>query len=453
MYSFKMQDKKVNIFQLIFNQLHIYDIIKMCFKGEIFMNKKIFAALEIADQEIRIIVGEFYNSRFNVIRVDKYRTAYKVGNRIVDETKLSLDVKAAVLRTSKNIQAPISAILLLIPSINMKKIPLRVNVDIKDGIITKSDIRKAFDKANKVSLEDNYIVIDSICNKYLVGNTSFRRPPIGKKANLVSCSIDLLCVKQSLAFKYVKVIEGANLRVIDIVLDIYGIAEEACLFDKSEKKNIIVLQINANSTRLGLISDCRIVTTESINSGINRFINIIKDTYNLSYDVSKRLVLYNNHLMKENLSDDPVYIWDYKSVTHQLSENEILSKIKPSFNDFAVELAEACKPIIDSKNTEIVITGMGAEFADFNKYLEKLVNVEVTNYIPETLGARYGQYTGLLGTFYVYRDKSRILDESDISVDLDIFNEKLDESKKDKKNLSMTNKLRKIIMNTSKEEK
>jgi len=417
------------------------------------MKKEIFAALEIADQEIRIIVGEFYNSRFNVIRVDKYKTTAKLGNKIVDESRLSNDVKAAVLRTSKNIQAPISAVLLLIPSINMKKVPLKVNLDIQDGIVTKSDIRKAFDKANKVSLEENYIVVDSICNRYQIGNTKYKRAPIGKKANLVTCSIDLLCMKQNLAFKYVKIIEDANLRVIDIVLDIYGIAEEACLFDQSENMNIIILQINSNNTRLGLISEGRIVTTDSINSGINRFINIIKDTYNLSYDISKRLVLYNNHLMNDNLSDDPVYIWDYKSITHQLSEKEIMSKIKPSFNDYATELLSACKPIIESKQTKIVITGIGAEFSDFNKYLENIVNVEVSNYIPQTLGARYGQYTGLLGSFYAYRDKSKILDETDISVDLDIFNEKLDESKKDKKNLSMTNKLRKIILNTSKEEK
>ena len=416
------------------------------------MKKEIFAALEIADQEIRIIVGEFYNSRFNVIRVDKYKTINKAGNRITDENKLSKDVKAAVLKTSKNIQAPISAVLLLLPSIDMKRVPVKVNAEVENGVVSKSDIRKAFDKANKVSLDEDYIVVDAICSKYIIGNTTYKRVPVGKKASSVLCSIDLLCAKQDLAFKYVKVVEDANLRVIDLVLDIHGIAEEACLFDQSDDRNIIVLQVNTGNTLLGLISEGRIVTAEMLNYGLDRFIGIISDAYNLDYEISKRLVLYNNHLNAKSLSDDPVYVWDYKSVTHDLNEKEIVDKLMVPFDSYAEEIADACRPVVESKPSKIVITGIGAELADFAPFLEKYTGVEVSNYIPQTLGARYGQYTGLLGAFYAYRDKSRILDETDISIDLDIFNEKLVESKKDKKNLSMTNKLRRIIMNSDKEE-
>jgi cell division protein FtsA len=33
--------------------------------------KQIFAALEIADHEVRLIVGEFFNTRFNIIKVER----------------------------------------------------------------------------------------------------------------------------------------------------------------------------------------------------------------------------------------------------------------------------------------------------------------------------------------------------------------------------------------------
>ena len=32
------------------------------------MDKQIFAALEVADHEIRLIIGEFFNTRFNIIK-------------------------------------------------------------------------------------------------------------------------------------------------------------------------------------------------------------------------------------------------------------------------------------------------------------------------------------------------------------------------------------------------
>ena len=35
------------------------------------MDKQIFAALEIADHEVRLLVGEFFNTRFNIIKVER----------------------------------------------------------------------------------------------------------------------------------------------------------------------------------------------------------------------------------------------------------------------------------------------------------------------------------------------------------------------------------------------
>ena len=34
-------------------------------------DKQIFAALEAADHEIRLVVGEFFNTRFNIIKVER----------------------------------------------------------------------------------------------------------------------------------------------------------------------------------------------------------------------------------------------------------------------------------------------------------------------------------------------------------------------------------------------
>ena len=33
--------------------------------------KQIYAALEIADHEIRLIIGEFYETRFNILRIER----------------------------------------------------------------------------------------------------------------------------------------------------------------------------------------------------------------------------------------------------------------------------------------------------------------------------------------------------------------------------------------------
>ena len=34
-------------------------------------DKQIFTAIEVADYEVRLIVGEFFNTRFNIIKVER----------------------------------------------------------------------------------------------------------------------------------------------------------------------------------------------------------------------------------------------------------------------------------------------------------------------------------------------------------------------------------------------
>ena len=47
-------------------------------------DKQIFAAVEAADHEIRLIVGEFFNTRFNIIKVERV----PVGFSTVGKSKI-----------------------------------------------------------------------------------------------------------------------------------------------------------------------------------------------------------------------------------------------------------------------------------------------------------------------------------------------------------------------------
>ena len=55
-------------------------------KGVNLMNRKeIYASVEIADHEIRLIVGEFYDTRFNILRVERAGTTGIEKKKIIDE--------------------------------------------------------------------------------------------------------------------------------------------------------------------------------------------------------------------------------------------------------------------------------------------------------------------------------------------------------------------------------
>ncbi len=50
--------------------------------------KQIFAALEIADHEVRLVVGEFHETRFNILRVERVKTTGIINKVVVDEQNI-----------------------------------------------------------------------------------------------------------------------------------------------------------------------------------------------------------------------------------------------------------------------------------------------------------------------------------------------------------------------------
>ena len=124
------------------------------------MDKQIFAALEVADHEIRLIVGEFFNTRFNIIKVERVNCNC-FNNNFVDKEATINGIKKAVINASKAIGANINKVILAIPSFNFKRYPLKVRVDV-DGVVTIDNIKDAV-KAASTKIDGNLALIQAVC--------------------------------------------------------------------------------------------------------------------------------------------------------------------------------------------------------------------------------------------------------------------------------------------------
>ena len=58
-------------------------------------DKQIFAAVEVSDHEVRLIVGEFFNTRFNIIKVERVACSGFDGVKITDPAAVTSAVKQA----------------------------------------------------------------------------------------------------------------------------------------------------------------------------------------------------------------------------------------------------------------------------------------------------------------------------------------------------------------------
>ena len=417
------------------------------------MIKQIYGALEFTDREIKLVVGEFYNTRFNIIRVEKEPCKGIEDFEIKDREAVKKSVTNIIRRANELIGASIERVILIIPSVNFKRFPLKVNVKTANGIVSKNDINRAVKKAMKTSIDRDVMIINAVCVKYTCNGISTRRIPEKEISEDLIVDIDLLCADKAITFDYVSVLEECGVQILDISLDMFAVCKEAALFEQTVNQNIILLKIDYETTTLALISKGKLVNCEILYNGLDSILKKVNDKYHLPYNVIDRLVKYNTTFTPNEFSDDSIFAWkNNEGVSNSISESELSDTVKEATRNLAVEIKETCNPILNSGQTNIVVVGEGAKMDALVKMISDETKVNAKTYFPETIGIRDSAYVTLLGSFYGYRDMLQINDNMQSSINLFQFSELVEKKTIDNEEESITARVKNLFEPKKREE-
>lgn len=411
-------------------------------------DKQIFASVEVADHEVRLVVGEFFNARFNIIKVERIPCFGITYDQVLDPDEISNALRKAAGSAKRTIGAEIKKVILAIPSYKTKKYSLRSTVDVSgiDGVITIQDVRNAIKKAESVNISKDYALIQTVCVKYIVNGIATRRIPIGEKCSQLSIDVDLLCADRKLAYDLVGCVENAGLQVLDIFPEVYAVGKEAALFERAVEKQIVVLKIERQSTVLGLFRKGRLTTAGVLPAGLGNLVSDCVDQYGTATADAVELLKYSIRFNQKVYTDNPVHIWSKDGETKTISEKQFVESIQKNVAQWVKDLIKTCEPILQAGPTTVIITGEGGETEGLSDLLSESLGCSVKCYIPETLGGRNAGLTAPLGLLYAYQDKLPITGYIDDSLDMDAFKKSVSyrEKKKeiDSKEDTLTSKLK-----------
>lgn len=411
-------------------------------------DKQIFASVEVADHEVRLVVGEFFNARFNIIKVERIPCFGITYDQVLDPDEISNALRKAAGSAKRTIGAEIKKVILAIPSYKTKKYSLRSTVDVSgiDGVITIQDVRNAIKKAESVNISKDYALIQTVCVKYIVNGIATRRIPIGEKCSQLSIDVDLLCADRKLAYDLVGCVENAGLQVLDIFPEVYAVGKEAALFERAVEKQIVVLKIERQSTVLGLFRKGRLTTAGVLPAGLGNLVSDCVDQYGVATLDAVELLKYSIRFNQKVYTDNPVHIWSKDGETKTISEKQFVESIQKNVAQWVKDLIKTCEPILQAGPTTVIITGEGGETEGLSDLLSESLGCSVKCYIPETLGGRNAGLTAPLGLLYAYQDKLPITGYIDDSLDMDAFKKSVSyrEKKKeiDSKEDTLTSKLK-----------
>lgn len=380
--------------------------------------KQIFAALEIADHEVRLVIGEFHETRFNILRVERVKTTGIVNKVVVDEQNIVSAVMKAVQNASTVLGYRIERVLLAIPSIDVTRFNKKVNVFVEDGSkrIRLSHIQSGINEAISYKPDQDLELVNIGCIKYITNGITSRKMPLNEVCDVLTMNIDLLFANKEIVYSYARCAEKSGLEIIDICLDSYAIAEEAAIFEQTVDKYVVLIDLERQNTTLSLFTHGKLVNCEVLDSGYGNWLAPLKDKYNLPIDVGFRLIQNTCALEEKEVGDSTVYIWSEAGTSRQISERDVYKCVIDPINEWIQLINETCQPIVDSGNVRYILTGEGLEIQEIEKMAREL-NAQSQVYVPQTIGARDCALVTCLGLFYSWKSQLAIRKDERTSCD------------------------------------
>lgn len=407
--------------------------------------KQYYASIELAEDELRLIVGEFYMSRFNVLKVERVKTSGIKNKEIIDQDSVTSSIVKAMYDVEKALGFKIKNIILCIPSVRVKCIKRRVNVPIEEGSkrIRAAHARIGIEKAIDSFYLENYEFVNIGSIKYTNGGISSRTIPLDEQADVLTMDIDFICADQKTVHAYVACVEAAGISVQDICLDNYAIAEESAILESSMEKYVVLLNFEKMETGLTLFYKGRLLGCENLGYGYQRMVEAIRRRYHLSYKECQDLFKESAIYAPKDINDSIVYIWSEHEEHKQMTRKNIYEAIDEELNNWLKDVDEANEMIAEHASSKMLISGSGADIVGLDVICERF-NMATKIYLPTTIGVRKGCYSATIGAIYCHKKWQNLLNTS--STDVEYSAENPRRIKKEDEN-AFTKKLKNILLN------
>ena len=379
--------------------------------------KKVYATLEIADQEIRLIVLEVYEARNNVLRVERVQCSGVQGRKIRNEAAVVKAIQEACKNAQSALGFRIERVLLAIPSVNVHRSSQKIHIQIGDGTrtIRLFHIQQGFNKAIEKQLGEELVFVNANRIAYIVNGQETTKMPIGEECDDFFMDIDLLYADKETMYAYARCVEQANLQILDVCIDAYALAQETGVLISDPDKATILIDLEKEHCTLSLFQHGRLLNTTTLEEGYHSFTTDLQAKYHLSDEVCYRL-LQNIFTANESEASDVIcYIEQKEEMRVEITLQELTTSCLAKIRSWIADVNEACAPIAAQSSMRYVLTGQGANIRVFSQ-LEGAFNAKAQIFEEQTIGARDGAFVCGLGMAYAWQYVNRIRHSDQICV-------------------------------------
>lgn len=373
--------------------------------------KKIFSAIDIGSNSIKIVVCEYFQNRLSVLAHTMKNSSGIEKGIIVDYDKAKESLKNAIDEINDSLGIKMDKAIINVPMIDSEYMINKGQTTItnNDKIVTGNDMVNALQGSiyNKIPNSRELVTIQPI--KYNVDDEKKDLyNPRGIRADKLYVNSMSMTIPKKNIYKIVSILEELDVEVIDILFGIIG--------DYYEFKNKIieeevcgVINIGADKIETAVFNNGIIFNSNTIMTGSKQLDNEISYIYNITPKISKRIKETFALAHKEFSSTNDIYEVSNKlGIKVKINQYEISDVVNSKLKEM-IEIAK--KDLNDLTKKEIsyiIVSGGIVNMPGFDILCKEVLGEKVIVNKVNIVGIRDNSYSQVVGMIRYFIDKLSI---------------------------------------------
>ena len=325
----------------------------------------IIVGIDIGTSKVSTVVGEVNNfGQIEIICNTSYKCSGLKKCKIINEDEISLSVAKTIKDAEEETNLKINSAYVTIPGKYATIVQNTITKEVKDKYsgISVRDVQNAIMQVKDIEIPDGKTLIDIVPDKITLENGTVVTDPVGNLSSSFTISAQIILAEKDYVRQLHNIFKKAGLEIDGIVP--ITLAERNLILDNNEMHdNIMLLDIGAGNTDIGVFEGSSFIYTNSIPLGGDNITHDIALVLNISEEEADKLKKQYGLALKSYIDNDNDIILNTSKDDNKnriIKSSELIEIIEARIEEMlSIINKDITNSGVKQKINNVVLTGQG----------------------------------------------------------------------------------------------
>lgn len=325
----------------------------------------VIVGIDIGTSKVTSVIGEVNNfNQVEIIATAECKCFGMRKSKITDEEEVASAIAKTIAEVEQVANLSINSAYVTVLGKYVTIVQNSIVKEPKDKFagISSKDVNSAIAQLKDIDIPEDKVVIDMVVSEFTLDNGRIVDDPVGMLSSSFTVKGQVVLADKEYVRKLTNIFKKVNIEIDGIIPNV--LAERKLILDKNElKDNVMILDIGAGNTDIGVFNEEAIIYTNTIPLGGDTITNDIAMVFNISEEEADRLKKQYGLALRSFIDNDTdIMLNTYKGEerTRTIKSSELIEVIEARISEiFSLINKDVNKEGIKSNINNVILTGQG----------------------------------------------------------------------------------------------